>query len=191
MHKKMKLIKSDERGTLVSDKDIRQYLNDMSAEKEIALIIFTSQYTNSVETAKDCVYLAYIQALENAERIKNPDRIDAWLRTVAKRNAYKVLHSSYRNRKLIATLQLKQPIDEMDHMVMRIVLNDALAKVLSSYPPWYSNMIHMHYTQQVPLKEISRILHLSYAAVRKAHQRVLVSLREEMGLTMHRNKSSL
>ena len=185
----MKSSLQDERGTLVSDKDIQKYLSEISKEEESALVLFTSHYTNSIETAKDCVYLAYIQALENAERINNPEKIDAWLRTVAKRNAYKALHSNYRNQKLIAALRLNQQFDDMEKVLMRIVLNDALAKVLATCPPWYSDMIYLHYTKRLSFLEISQILHLSYPAVRKAHQRTLAALRKELGLIKHKNRS--
>ena len=67
-----------------------------------------------------------------------------------------------------------------DDDLSRIFIADIFVQTLRKYPPYYAEVMRLHYMESCSILEISRRLGISYAAVRQAHHRCKAALRREL-----------
>ena len=161
---------------------VQRLIDTITAEDAKNMIRFICRYTGSYDAACDCYYHAILEAEEQADKIQDPDKISSWLLTVAKRYAIK---SSSERKKLVRIYQdiiSMECSDEIELCMLHTVLMDACKKVLLKFPPHYSEIIRLRYEDNASFWQIARHLGISYSAARKAHQRIIEQLRNELDI---------
>lgn len=134
----------------------------------------------STDLADECLQEAYVEALLQAEKIRSPDKLKSWLITVATRKAQQ---AHYQYIKMIQACMRNPPvIDNAENAhLRRLVLIDAVAKVLRKYPLYYAEIMRLRYDEGRTFQHIAEKLNLQPACVRQAHLRVRRDLAKEIG----------
>lgn len=142
------------------------------------MIRFIRQYTQSSFIAEEVLQEAYLEALKQADQIRQPDKLLSWLKTVAKRIAMEQIGKYNRLiRKCRWTLVLVHSAWE-DDLLERIVISELLDEVLRNSPPYYRRVIHCRYTYRMTYVQIGEELGISASAARQANMRVIKKIRQ-------------
>ena len=113
------------------------------------MIRFIRQYTQSSFIAEEVLQEAYLEALKQADQIRQPDKLLSWLKTVAKRIAMEQIGKYNRLiRKCRRTLVHVYSAWE-DDLLERIVISELLDEVLRNSPPYYRRVICCRYTYRM------------------------------------------
>lgn len=127
--------------------------------------------------AEDVLQEAYLEALKQADRIRAPDRLIPWLKTVGKRiaiNEYKTHKQVARKYALLTETAIT--IGE-DDWINHIAISDAVKNSAQGFPGYYAAVVRYRYFYGMPYKQIADLLGISVVAARQANARVVKKLR--------------
>ena len=123
---------------------------------------------------------AYLEALKCAERIEYPEKLLSWLKTVARRLAFKEIEKQDRMIKKCQYYLIPEFVSLEDRIVERLVLVTALSKILRNSPPYYATVIHYRYYYGMPYAQIAREIGITSGAARQINSRIIRRLREKL-----------
>lgn len=125
--------------------------------------------------AEDAVQWTFLKLLRHMDNIDDPysERSRCYLYTILVNNCYSILKANNRyyvmddhTMQVDFGMQLVKHDDSMDHIVCEELLND-----VRKIPEIYSNLLILHAVYNYSLQEISTMLELKPATVRKRIQR--------------------
>lgn len=162
----------------MSPGDIHERIEAISRQEHNELIRFIRQYTQSSFIAEEVLQEAYLEAMKQADQIRQPDKLLSWLKTVAKRIAMEQIGKYNRLiRKCRRTLVYVHSTWE-DDLLERIVISELLDEVLRNSPPYYRRVICCRYTYRMTYTQIAEELGISASAARQANLRVIRKIRK-------------
>lgn len=144
------------------------------------MIGFIRQYVYSVYTAEDILQETYLEALKHAERIQDPTKLMAWLRTVSKRLAIKEVTRENKLTKKLSCLFFFSSFSIEDVVINRIYVMDLLNEVLKQFPSCYRKIVYYREACTMSYAQIAKELGMNSVAIRKAHSRVMKALRKKI-----------
>ena len=159
---------------------MRGRIGAITKQEHYEMICFIRRYTQSTYTAEDYLQDAYLETMERAEQIDDPDKIVSWLKTVAKRKA---LNEMDKQNKLIKKLIFlaQYPVNSLeDEAVNRVIIQDLLSKVLRQFPMYYRKIVYLRDACGMSYLQIAKELRIKPVTARKAHSRIIKALREQI-----------
>lgn len=158
--------------------EVQKQIDDISLTKHLQLVNYVRMHHHSYELAEDCVQEAYIEAIVSADKIHSPDKLFSWLKTVALRKAQKNLKEYLQ---IIDACFQTGYINELEqpNRIEQIVIADAVSHVLAKFPLHYTDILRLRYLEGYSFKQIGEKLNIQPAAIRQAHFRIKVALRQE------------
>lgn len=170
---------SKETNIVLTDEEINTILKSCE-QYRARLIQYCLQYFGcEYEYAEDCVqdaYVAMVENLKNGIEIRNHK---AWLYTVVlnhknkalkdkiKRNEYEFVNNEEKDAALNNTLTYEP--DYLEAAVSDKTIEERAMKIISSLNEDEKKLYFAYYTEGKKLKEISDVLGVSQAAIRKRH----------------------
>ena len=164
----------------MSDGEIRKRIESIAQEEYQEIITFIRRFTISPDTAEDFLQDAFLEALQKADQIQQPERLVSWIKTVAKRKAIRHFYEYCRIVKSCVKIQMELSTTPDDQWLSQIILADLLCRVTNRCPPYYKEVVRLRYLYNLPYVEISRQLHISPSAARQANFRVIQAIRKEI-----------
>ena len=164
----------------MSPKAVHERIEAITRQEHDDLIRFIQQYSRSSSVAEDVLQEAYLEALRCAAKIEHPERLIAWLKTVAKRLAFEEIGKQKRIIEKCQYCLTPEYLSSEDEMEERIILGEVLSDTLRNYPLYYATVIHYRYYYRMPYAQIARELGITAAAARQINSRVIRKLREKL-----------
>ena len=132
----------------------------------------TFQITKSQEDAEDAVHQAFLYVIENLEKINDVSS-----------NQTKSFLSIIAEHKAIDLVRKRHPVYDLSTMEQAIAVSlpddgDELAQAMAKLPRRYQDILLLHYDNGYSTHELSKMLGMSYATVRKLLWRAKDALRE-------------
>ena len=123
--------------------------------------------------AEDVVQEVFLKYLQHRPACAAPEQLRGWLTTVTANTCKNLLSSGWRRKKqtLEDDLAASEPFDEV------IEVRLALAKL----PPNLRGAVHLFYFEQLSVRQIAEILHLSETAVHSRLFRARKQLKKLLG----------
>ena len=159
--------------------EIRQRIEAITLEEHNGMILFIRKYTASQDIAEDCLQDAYLEAMLKADRIKDPDKLSPWLKTVAKRIAFKHMSQYHRMMKCRAFLSPNYPSVAGYDSASYIVAADLFTRIMKRFPCYYKRVFVYRHMYHMPYAEIAEVLNITECAARQAHSRVMRAFKNE------------
>ena len=160
--------------------DVHKRIETISRQEHNELIRFIRQYTKSSFIAEEVLQEAYLEALKQADQIRQPDKLLSWLKTVAKRIAIEQINKYNLLIRKCKWVFVRAQATWEDELLERMVISEMLDKILQDAPPYYRKVIHYRYAYKMSYAQIEEALHISISAARQANSRVIRKIRENM-----------
>lgn len=164
----------------MSEEEVRQRIMEIGLQEHKDIIHCVRKAHFSTDLAEECLQEAYVEALTHANQIQSPEKLKSWLTTVAMRKAHRDTYQYFRIANACKSLPNRCDNTE-DTALLRMVVVDAVAKVLRKFPPHYADIMRLRYVYHYSSQEIGQALNLRPAAVRQANLRVKRALIKELG----------
>ena len=164
----------------MSVEEIKKLIEEIELHEHKEIIKYLRLVHFSTDLADECLQEAYVEALIHADKIRSPDSLKSWLITVATRKAQKAYYQYI--RMIQACMRNPPVIDDVENShLRRLVLIDAVAKILCEFPPHYAEIMRLRYDEGHSFQYIASKLNLQPACVRQADCRVRRHLAKEIG----------
>ena len=141
----------------------------------------TRAYRLNRADAADVVQTTWMRLVQNADRIKDPTRLGAWLATTARRECLDVLHRT--SRVIPRSHDLPDPPSHAPHHVERLISEQhavALHVALRRLAPRDSALLRMLSAEPSPsYREIGAALNMPVGSIGPTRARALARLRRE------------
>lgn len=140
-------------------------------ETKVAMYRLAYGILRNQQDAEDAVGEAIISAYEHLDSLKDVDKFKAWVMMITANEAKKI----YRKRKRM------EPVEDID--VSGPVHNDThdeLWEVVLTLEERYRSVIILYYYEQMKIREISNILHISEGTVKSRLSRAKRKLKEQL-----------
>jgi RNA polymerase sigma factor (sigma-70 family) len=143
----------------------------------------TSAYRMRHSDAADVVQTTWLRLLENLERIRDPDRVAAWLATTARRECQRSLGQS---RKLLPTEDERdlEPAASAEPTLEAIVLESerdrALWAAFARLPAHCQRLLRILVEVTPPYEEVAAALDMPIGSIGPTRQRCLERLRRHL-----------
>ena len=146
---------------------------------------FLCSITGNPEIAQDLLQNTMEKAWRNLKQLKETEKAKKWLFSIAYREAmqYYRRHDQcliYENG-MDSLSQNERPSEVKDEIAEFIINRDeckTMEKALKMLEEKYQRLIRMRYLEDLPLKEIAKLLNLNYSTVRVYMGRALDRLKE-------------
>lgn len=155
-------------------------LIELMLRKDSMLYKFAKRFIKNENDAKSMVYEAFVKLRDNCHSIRDPNKLDAWLRAVVRNNVCNFLKR--RKRELCVdddTLEYLMNIryTNEDNIVEKIAIRDCLAKL----PADQLRVILLRY-DGFTLTQIAAMMHKSVMQVRTLIHNARLNFKHELDL---------
>ncbi len=127
------------------------------------------------ELARDAVQEGFIRAWRNLPTLRDPDRFDAWLRSLVSRSCLDVLRRRGRRPIEVELLPIDSPT--VADMATVIADRDLLEVALRRLQPEQRAVVVMHYYLGMPLPDVAAALRIPIGTAKSRHHRSLALMR--------------
>ena len=162
----------------MSPGDIHKRIESVTRQEHLELISFIRQYVQSAYIAEDVLQETYLEALKQAEQIKDPTKLIVWMKTVAKRIAIRETAKQNRLTKKLAYLIHIPSLSIEDEVVNRIFLIGLLNEVFQKFPLYYRRILYCRNVYNMSYSQIAGELGIKSVTARKAHSRIMKELKK-------------
>ena len=121
---------------------------------------------------KDAIQDAIIKAYENLETLNNPRKFKSWIMVILRNCAYDLV------RKQKPYEELEEELTAPDHLGTELADKMDLYQAIQKLSLVYRTTILLYYYESMSVKEISRIMEVDTATVRKRLSRARTMLKE-------------
>lgn len=166
----------------MSFEEVHERISQITTTEHNQIVNYIHKYQHSIDLAEECVQTAYLQALDDSETIRDPEKLKSWIITVAKRTAIKQIEDHNRIVKACIRWKYYSLCFELDDILVQIFLADTMSKVLKKFPIYYGDVMRLRYSDGFSFPKIGNILKISPEAARSAHHRVKQELCREIRL---------
>ena len=179
---------------LAQDTEIGELVRRAAAGDGAAWEALTRRYTGLLRSivrgyglgaadADDAVQSTWIRLLENLDRIRDPERLAAWLVTTTRRECLRTLRRSGRESPTgdDRALDLPDPQPDLDTAMLRDERDAALWSAFSHLAARCRTLLRLLFDDPpVPYADISQILGMPVGAIGPTRQRCLDQLRRRI-----------
>lgn len=123
--------------------------------------------------AEDAVQEVFLKYLERPPDCAGPAQLRAWLMTATANKCKNLLSSGWRRR----TLSLEDIYASPDHLEEVLEVRAALAKL----PPHLRGVVNLFYFEQMSVRQIAGVLHISESAVHSRLHKARKQLKKLLG----------
>lgn len=169
----------------MSFEEVYSRISQISSEEHRKLVNYIRTCQPTYDLAEECLQNAYLEALIQAESIKQPEKLKAWLITVALRTAKDQIRDHCRIVQACYLLGAKFLEGETDVTVMRIFVADVASKALKRFPLYYTEVMRLRDVEDMSYDNIGIALGITSEAARTAHHRVQKALKRELKEELH------
>jgi len=127
------------------------------------------------ELARDAVQEGYLRAWRNLPSLRDPDRFEAWLRSLVSRSCIDVLRRRGRRPKEVELLPIDGPA--VADFATVVADRDLLELALRRLQPEQRAVIVLHYYLGMPLPDVAAALGIPIGTAKSRHHRSLALMR--------------
>lgn len=166
--------------------EVRDQLERVTTKEHNRRVQYVGKSCRCPDIAQDCVQEAYLLALIHSHKIREPEKLSAWLMTVALRMAKRQM--KYRRYCILTAEVVQGEMMDEEHLLNKMILSSIVSRLDRQYPAYYAEILWMRYVQNARFEEIACELHMPCGTVRNAHYRIKKMLRREFdGLFSEKN----
>jgi RNA polymerase sigma-70 factor (ECF subfamily) len=163
---------------------IRAMAGDHDAFSELVRVALTQLYVTArlilrdLQLAEDAVQEALIAAWRDLSGLRDPDRFDAWLRSLLVRACYREAHRQRRRRHIDSLMPPAggSPIDAETDIANR----DEVERAFLRLKPEQRALLVLHFYQGLPLSETALALGLPMGTVKTRLYRTTAQMRASL-----------
>jgi RNA polymerase sigma-70 factor (ECF subfamily) len=141
------------------------------------------------ELARDAVQEGFFKAWRNLPTLRDPDRFEAWLRSLVSRSCIDVLRRRGRRPMEVELLEIDGP--PVGDIASVIADRDLLELALRRLGPEQRAVIVLHYYLGMPLPDVAAALHIPLGTAKSRHHRSLALMRAAIDADADRPVSSV
>lgn len=150
------------------------------------ILNYLSKKLPRIEDAQELTNDVFLEAIDSLSMLRKEQRILSWL--------YKIAHNKmvdfYRKKKIKSVLLSNMPfleivaseINQPEFQFEKNKIRDGIEATLRNLPENYRRILRLHYEERIPIKQIARILDLSF----KATESLLFRARQSFKLAYER-----
>lgn len=127
------------------------------------------------ELARDAVQEGFLKAWRNLPTLRDPDRFEAWLRSLVSRSCIDVLRRRGRRPMEVELLDIDGP--PVADMASIVADRDLLELALRRLAPEQRAVIVLHYYLGMPLPDVAAALGIPVGTAKSRHHRSLALMR--------------
>jgi RNA polymerase sigma-70 factor (ECF subfamily) len=127
------------------------------------------------ELARDAVQEGFLKAWRNLPTLRDPDRFEAWLRSLVSRSCIDVLRRRGRRPMEVELLDIDAP--PVADMASIVADRDLLELALRRLAPEQRAVIVLHYYLGMPLPDVAAALGIPVGTAKSRHHRSLALMR--------------
>jgi len=147
----------------------------------------TRGYRLSAQDASDVSQTTWMRLAENVHRLRDPERVGAWLATTAGRECLRLLRRNQRQQptddELLAEIPDRDPAGLPEASTLRSEEQAELLRVLSTLPARSQVLLRLLFADPPPsYREISEVTGMSIGSIGPTRGRVLQELRQRLTL---------
>ncbi|OEF96127.1 RNA polymerase sigma factor [Desulfuribacillus alkaliarsenatis] len=170
--------------------EMQRFIYDMFYSKVYKAICYI---TRDPDITQDILQETFIKAFKNLDSIKDPEKMGAWLTTIAVRTTkdYYNKHNKSNNNVSIDSevfVEIKQTewvAKTVEKSVELSTLKEQLAKKIDELPPEYREVFVLKYYAELTYEEISEVLDLKVGTVKsrihRAKQKLQIEIKQDPG----------
>jgi RNA polymerase sigma-70 factor (ECF subfamily) len=187
----------------MNNKEDSQLIADYLAGDKPALEVLFARYLNPVfyfvyryvgdeEEAQEIVQLTFIKVWKNLRKFKPEKKFKTWIFTIAKNTALDFLRKK-KNPTFSELLDREKGEREFELAVDtaplppeifdREQLSEAVESAINRLAPYYREVLHLYFMEQLTFQEIAEILDEPLNTVKSRQRRALIELRKLINLT--------
>lgn len=137
----------------------------------------------------DLLHDIFINALRSLHKLRDPDKMDAWLWKITRNELSRYWRSSIKGRDLVRPTDIEDFESQLPHIndehyqrleeeVEQAACQDELRRALSRLPEKTLIIFRLYYFEGYKLKEISQITGENISTIKSRHARGLAQLRQ-------------
>jgi len=116
-------------------------------------------YCGDADIAEEAAQEAIFKAIQNIDQLRDPDKIEAWIKKITINNVNKILNK-YKN---IVSIDIMGPIidsieNSPDYVVSSQDTISTVNKAIDSLNPVMKQIIHLYYYEEMKIKDISTLI---------------------------------
>jgi RNA polymerase sigma-70 factor (ECF subfamily) len=131
------------------------------------------------ELARDAVQEGFFRAWKSLPSLRDPDRFEAWLRSLVARSCIDQLRR--RGRRPIEVELMPAHAPSIGDFATAIADRDLLDIALRRLPPDARAVVVLHYYFALPLPDVARTLGIPLGTAKSRHHRSMATMRELLG----------
>lgn len=124
-------------------------------------------YCGDADISEEAAQEAIFKAIQNIEQLRDPNKIEAWIKRIAINNVNAIFKKMQRIVSLEAASIL---VDSIDNTPEFICTNneviEAVDKAIASLNPAIKQVIHLYYYEEMKIKDIALLLHIPEGTVK-------------------------
>lgn len=155
----------------------RDAFGELIQRYEKALLIFLHRKTKDRELALDLLQETFIDSLVALPSLRDPERFQSWLFTIARRKAWLAM------RKARVQDEIFEPIPVVcstPDEVLRAELSEVVRDAVKALPEKMRDVAQMHYLDEMPYSEVCRQLGIRVSTLKSRLHLARGQLREEL-----------
>lgn len=145
------------------------FSNKQEIDEDFSKLIFKLYYSSAYKAAyfycgdnfiaEEAAQEAIFKAIQNIDQLRDPDKIEAWIKRIAVNNATNLLNKSNRVVSLETSTSMLESLDDtpeyiIDSQEAVTAVNDAIQSLDSSM----RQVIHLRYFEEMKVKNIALLL---------------------------------
>jgi RNA polymerase sigma factor (sigma-70 family) len=157
-----------------------------------AIAAVTRAHRLGVADARDVDQTTWLRLIEHRDRIRDPDRLGAWLVTTARNECLRVLRHA--RRQIPVGDQLRDlaesqrsptsPVSSIEEDILAAETSSAVKEAVATLPVNHRSLIELLMADQAPsYEEVSAILHIPVGSIGPTRGRCLAKLRTKLQAT--------
>jgi RNA polymerase sigma-70 factor (ECF subfamily) len=158
------------RGDIMTDKNI-QIIEEFILNNQTDLYRFAFSYVKNKHDALDLVQDSIVDAINNHQQLKDPQKIKSWLMTIVRNNCLTLLNNSQREINY-GDIPEKNIRVEDQNSVERI----HLYRVIEQLDTEGKELIIMRYFEDLKLKDMASVLDLNLSTLKSRLYKALETL---------------
>src|SRR5690606_3748211 len=134
--------------------------------------------TKDTHLSHDIVQETFIKAFKHIDRVKEPNKIGAWLSVIASRTSLDVLKKHKNHSSILVDLNKKQtevvPENECDKFIMKLTVREKINEL----SPQHRVVIMLKYIKDMKETEIAENIGISIGTVKSRLNRAKIKLKK-------------
>ncbi|MEW6698604.1 MAG: RNA polymerase sigma factor [Bacillota bacterium] len=127
------------------------------------------KYCGDALLSEEAAQEAIFKAIQNLDQLQDPDKIEAWIKKIAVNN----VRAAYNKNKKVVSLEVTAPIIDSFENGPEFIFDsqetrEAVNRIVQTLDPFIKQIIHLHYYEQVKVREIAQLLEKPEGTIKTA-----------------------